>query len=95
MKNRIDDYFNNGVFEVARIGTNIIQRNILSEQEHTQMMDEIVAKEPELRKEIDSLVEKIRKEVLSCDPLQLLSFSQFQFLLHQSFFSVFLFQTRF
>lgn len=80
MKNRIDDYFNNGIFEVARIGTNIIQRNILSEQEHTQMMDELVAKEPELRKEIDSLVEKIRKEVLSCDPLQLLSFSQFQFL---------------
>jgi hypothetical protein len=78
MKRKPDDYYNNGLFEVARIGNSIIQKNIMSPEVHQQIMDELVNECPHIKDQIDHLVCRIRDEVLMCNPLELLSFAQFQ-----------------
>ena len=76
MKVKADDYFNNGFIEMARFGKIIFQRNVMSEQEHFQYMNKLSEKEPILKKKINDLVEKIIKNVLKCEPLKLLNYSQ-------------------
>ena len=78
MKIKPDDYFNNGLFELARVGNSIIQKNIMSPEVHQQIMDELVDQCPRIKDQIDQLVCKIRDEVLMCNPLELLSFAQLQ-----------------
>ena len=78
MKIKPDDYFNNGLFEVARIGNSVIQKNIMSKEDHQQIMDELIDQCPRIKNQIDQLVNKIRDEVLMCNPLELLSFAQLQ-----------------
>ena len=79
MDNKIDDYFNNGIFEIARIGQNIVQRSVISEKDHAQLTDKLVEEEPKLKTEIDELIKTICNKVLKCDPLQLLNYSQMMF----------------
>ncbi len=76
MKNKPDDYYNDGLFEIARFGTNIVQRNIMSPAIHKQLMENLVESCPRVKSQIDQLVIKISGEVLMCNPLQLLSFAQ-------------------
>lgn len=78
MKTKPDEYFNNGLFEMARIGNSIIQKNTMSTEVHQQIMDELVRQCPIIKDQIDRLVCKIRNEVLMCNPQELLSFAQLQ-----------------
>lgn len=80
MKEKVDEYFNNGIIEMVRRGENIFQRNILSQEDYLKTINEIAAREVELKTEIDALVDEIRNDVLKCNPLQLLNFAQLQFL---------------
>lgn len=80
MKAKIDDYFNNGIFEMVTIGNNIIQRNVLPSDKKQKFQDDMAEQEPVLKKEIDELIKTIRQDVVKCNPLQLLSYSQIKFL---------------
>lgn len=79
MKVKVDEYFNNGIIEMARIGQNIVQRNVISEKDHAQLMDKLAEEEPKLKSNINELIKTICDEVLKCDPLQLLNYSQMMF----------------
>ena len=72
--------YNNGIVEMGQIGQNIFLHNILSQNDHSKLMDELSKQEPELKSEIDSLILKIRDNILKCDPLQLLNYAQLNFL---------------
>ena len=79
MKAKIDDYFNNGIIEMARIGENIVQRSVLSEKDRKKLIGQITAEEPKIKSEINDLIKTICENVLKCDPLQLLNYSQMMF----------------
>ena len=79
MKAKIDDYYNNGIIEMARIGENIVQRSALSEKERKKLIEQIAAEEPKIKSEINDLIKTICENVLKCDPLQLLNYSQMMF----------------
>ena len=80
MQHKTDDYFNNGIFEIARVDNNIIHRNVLSSNKQQELLDCLARQEPVLKKEINELVQTIRHDVVQCDPLQLLNYSQMMFL---------------
>lgn len=80
MKAKIDDYFNNGIFEIARVGNNIIQRNVLPSDKQQKLWDTLAEQEPVLKKKINESIQTIRYDVVQCDPLQLLNYSQMMFL---------------
>ena len=75
MKNKPDDYYNNGIVEMARFGRNIIMKNNMSKEQHKQQMDYLKSNYPNKKKEIDSLILSIRERVSKCNPIQLLSFA--------------------
>lgn len=77
MRENNDDYSNDGLYEMKRIGERILQSKIHSQKEIMEMFAE---EEPKLKSKIDSLIKKICDNVLKCDPLQLLSYSQLMFL---------------
>lgn len=80
MKAKTDDYFNNGFFEIARVDNNIIHRNVLPSDKQQELLDCLAKQESVLKKEINELVQTIRHDVVQCDPLQLLNYSQMMFL---------------
>lgn len=80
MKAKIDDYFNNGIFEIVRVGNNIIHRNVLPSNKQQELWSFLEGQETVLKKEINELIQTIRHNVIQCDPLQLLNYSQMMFL---------------
>lgn len=70
-----DDYFNNGIFEIARFGRHTILKNNMSAKEHAEYEKFLKADYPKQILKINSGIKKIREEVSKCDPIQLLSFS--------------------
>lgn len=79
LKAKIDDYYNNGIIEMARIGENIVQRSALSEKDRKLFIKKLTAEEPKIKSEINALIKTICENVLKCDPLQLLNYSQMMF----------------
>lgn len=80
MLHKTDDYFNNGIFEIAKVDNNIIHRNVLPLNKQQELLDCLARQESVLKKEINELVQTIRHDVVQCDPLQLLNYSQMMFL---------------
>lgn len=70
-----DDYFNNGIFEMARFGRHTILRNNMSTKEHIEYEKYLKSEYPKQISRINNEIKKIREEVLKCDPIHLLSFS--------------------
>ena len=56
MKVKPDEYFNNGIIEMARVGKNIVQRSVISEKGHAEIMEKLAVEEPRIKSEIDKLV---------------------------------------
>lgn len=69
-----DDYFSNGIFEVARFGKNVVLHNNMTPEMHERYMDYLVSKYDEKVEHIDSLIENIRKNVSLCDAKSLMNF---------------------
>lgn len=76
-----DDYFNNGLIEVARFGTHTIMKNNMNSVQHEKMIKRLRKRYPKIKRKIDKLVLSIKKQVTKCDPVQLLSFSSDMFLM--------------
>jgi len=80
MKIKADDYFNNGLFEMARFGKHTIMKNIMTPRQHQQYVETLKSNYMDLKKEIDDLISVIRAKVTQCNPVQLLSYSADMFL---------------
>lgn len=76
-----DDYFNNGLFEMARFGTHTIMKNNMDDEQRQKLLNNLKRRYPKLKKKINRLVASIRKQVTTCDPVQLLTFSSDMFLM--------------
>ncbi len=83
MKIKADDYFNNGLFEMARFGKHTFMKNIMTPSQHQRYVKSLKLDYIELKKEIDSLISIIRDKVTQCNPIRLLSFSADMFLVGQ------------
>lgn len=70
-----DEYFNNGIFEIARFGRHTILRNNMSTKEHLEYEKYLKSEYPKQISKINNEIKKIREKVSKCDPIQLLSFS--------------------
>ncbi len=81
MQMKPDDYFNNGLMEMARFGRHTILKNNMSTEQYAKVKTTLVQRYPKLKKKIDRLVRSIRKQVCKCDPVQLLTFSSDMFLM--------------
>ena len=62
---RPDDYFSNGIFEMARFGKNTIVRNSQTKEQHAAQMDylcsEYTAKYENINQKVKSLKESVAK----------------------------------
>lgn len=81
MKIKADDYFNNGLFEMARFGKQTIMKNIMTPRQHQEYIKDLKSKYVDLKNEIDRQIAIIREKVEQCDPVALLSFSADMFLI--------------
>lgn len=80
MKIKADDYFNNGLLEMARFGKQTIMKNIMTPRQHQEYIKDLKSKYMDLKNEIDRQIAIIRDKVIQCDPVALLSFSADMFL---------------
>lgn len=78
MKTKVDDYFNNGIVEAFLDGKNIISKNVMTSEENAVLIEYLADQCPEIEREINELVQKIKKNALKCDPIKLLGFLQVQ-----------------
>jgi hypothetical protein len=76
-----DDYFNNGIIEMARYGKINSMRSLRSEEGQHGILNTWAEMYESKKKELDNLVAEIIENVRSCDPLELLQFSQQMFLM--------------
>lgn len=69
-----DDYYSNGVFEVARFGKDFIMRNNCTPEQHTALMEELLKEYPDTYKHISDSLLSIKEKVVKCDPYNLLMY---------------------
>lgn len=69
-----DDYFSNGIFEVARFGKNVVLHNNMTPEMHEKYLEFLASKYEEKVELIDNIIEKIRKNVSLCDAKNLMNF---------------------
>ena len=73
---KADDYYNDGMFELARYGKVVSMRNLSTPEQHAQMQAFYKNEYPNVRERIAGKVKKIRDAVSTCDPLMLLRFTK-------------------
>ena len=82
MKIKADDYFNDGIFEMARFGKDTILKNHMTEEQHKIFMEHLKLEYEPKKREIDALIVEIKEKVVRCNPIELLSASSDMFLLN-------------
>ena len=73
---KADDYYNDGLFELARYGKVVSMRNLSTPEQHAQIRAFYKEEYPKVKKRIDEKVKKIREEISICDPLMILKFTK-------------------
>lgn len=73
-----DDYFNNGLVELARFGKHIVFKNNMSSNQQKQFTAYLKSKYLEETQKVNEKISAIKEKILRCDPIQLLSFSSIQ-----------------
>lgn len=70
-----DEYCNNGIFEIARFGKDIIAKKNISPTQLRKLKKELKNNYNNIVNDVNEKVKEIRDKVLLCDPILLLSFS--------------------
>lgn len=70
-----DEYFNNGLAELARFGKHIVLKNNMSSNQHKQLTAYLKSKYFEEIQKVNEKISAIKEKILRCDPIRLLSFS--------------------
>lgn len=73
---KADEYYNNGMIELARYGTVVSMRNLSTPEQHTQIQIYYKNEYPKVKKRIDEKVCKLKNEISLCNPLMLLKFTK-------------------
>lgn len=81
MNSKPDDYYNNGLIEIARFGTDTVLKNNMTEKQQQKTKNRLKKKYTKLKRKIDRYVSSIRNKVVKCDPISLLSFCSDVFLM--------------
>lgn len=71
---RPDEYFSNGIFEMARFGKNTIIRNNQTPEQHVVQMKHFCAEYASKYEDISKKVKSLRENVAKCDPYSLLMY---------------------
>lgn len=74
-KVKTDDYYNNGLFELARFGKHTLLKNTMTSKQHKKYINVIKSQYTDLKDEINAKVQSFRNKVIHCDPLAILLFS--------------------
>ena len=53
MKIEPDDYYNDGIFEIARFGTQTVMKNNMSPEQHEKIIKQLNRKYPKIKKRIE------------------------------------------
>lgn len=75
MREEHDEYFNNGIFEVARSGRSILMKNNMTEDMHTEIQKNLKEGYSQQVEKIEEKISEITNKVLRCNPIDLLTFS--------------------
>lgn len=70
---RPDDYFSNGIFEIARFGKNTIVRNNQTKEQHAAQMAYLRTEYTAKYENINQKVKSLKENVAKCDPYSLLT----------------------
>ena len=73
---KADDYYNDGLFELARYGKVVSMRNLSTPEQHAQIQEYYKEEYPKVKERIDEKIKKIRDKISICDPLMLLKFTK-------------------
>ncbi len=87
-----DEYYNNELFELARFGNTVYSKNKAPKPKHSQIINYLKEKYEEYKLNINNKIDSIKKDILICDPIELLQFSSdifklqgMQFINHEDF----------
>ena len=69
---RSDDYFSNGVFEMARFGKATIVRNNRTPEQHAAQMEYLCTEYTSKYEDIAQKVKSLKEKIAQCDPYSLL-----------------------
>jgi hypothetical protein len=73
---KADEYYNDGLFELARYGKVVSMRNLSTPEQHTQIQTYYKEEYPKVKDRIDEKINKLKNEISICDPLMLLKFTK-------------------
>lgn len=73
---KADEYYNDGLFELARYGKVVSMRNLSTPEQYYQMIAFYKEEYPKVKERIDEKIQKLRSEISICDPLMLLKFTK-------------------
>ncbi|HPT86308.1 MAG TPA: SEC-C domain-containing protein [Bacillota bacterium] len=76
VKVKIDDYYNNGLFELVRYGKFVSIRNLCTPEQQEQIQAFYRDEYPKAKERINEKVKKIKEKISACDPLMLLKFAR-------------------
>lgn len=71
---KVEDFFSNGVFEMARLGKNIVMRNSSTPEQHANQMEYLCSEYPSKYKHIEDSLLTLKEKVLRCNPYNLLMY---------------------
>ena len=87
---KVDEYYNNGLFELARYGKVVSLRNLSTLEQHAQIQTYYKEEYTKVKERIDEKVNKLKNEISICNPLMLLKFiNSMTMLTHMNKFSEF------
>ncbi|HYE12365.1 MAG TPA: hypothetical protein VEF53_19535, partial [Patescibacteria group bacterium] len=73
---KTDEYYNDGLFELARIGKVVSMRNLRTPEQQEQILAFYKEEYPKVKERIDEKIQKIKNEISTCNPLMLLKFTK-------------------
>ncbi len=73
---KVEDYYNDGIFELARFGKFVSLRNNASPEQLARIMTYYKNEYPKVKERINQKVGKIRDEISHCNPWMLLKFAK-------------------
>jgi hypothetical protein len=70
-----DEYYNDGIFEVSRIGEKVHLRKNITQEQHEKFMEFLASKYEEIKSGINYKIQTISNEISNSDPLELMNFA--------------------
>lgn len=64
---KTDEYYNDGLFELARYGKVASMRNLSTPEQHAQILAFYKEEYPKVKERIDQKIQKIKNEIAICN----------------------------